>query len=169
MSEGAGNQESLVSGAPISKGIFIRIAFLAQEMCLHPVDKVRFEHVGKHATSVDLANVGMVEGYRWWRSPSVRCSGTVHWQNSRRAYALYEALSTGKIPDEIDPQDLSLSEDVWNRSTDPIFRHAATAFLRDAIAPVEAEIERVVSRVVGLVRWRCNRPGPVALPRLGPH
>lgn len=168
MSEGAGDRKSSGFSAPIAKGVFIRMAFLAQDMCLHPQDKVRFEHVGSHAVSVDFANVQRVEG-RWWHSPSVQCIGTVHWGISRRAYAFYEALSAGKIPDEIDPNDLSLSEDMWNRSTDPVFRHTAPAFLKDAIAPVEAEVERVVSRVVGLARWRCNRPGPVDLPRLGPH
>lgn len=169
MSEPTGNQEDLGSGVHLSKGIFIRIAFLAEEMCLHPQDKLRFERIGTRAVSVDFENIGGAGGYRRWRSSSVQCTGTVYWQISRRAYALYQALSAGNIPDEIDPNDLSLCEDVWNRSMHPVFRHTAPAFVKDAIAPIEAEIERVVSRVVGLVRWRCNRAGPVDLPRLGPH
>lgn len=63
VSEGAENQVSLGQVALFRRVSFFRKAFLAQEMCLHPEDTVRFEHVGKHAVSVDFAYVGKVEGY----------------------------------------------------------------------------------------------------------
>lgn len=169
MPHGAIGQETAEAAPLVPRGVFFRMAFLAQEMCVHPDDKVHFKQVGKHAVSVDITNVGTIDGYKWWTSPSSRCTGTAYWQMPRKAYALYEAISATEVPDTIDPETLSLSEDMWNRSPFPVFRSDVPAFLTTAIAEVEREIKRVVSQVVGLTRWRCNRPGPVELHSLGPH
>ena len=161
-------EDSRGPDAPASRGVFFRKAFLVQEMFLHPDDKLIFDGVGERAASVDLVNMRWDDKQRWWRSPSVRCTGTLRWEMPRRAVSLFKALWLGKVPDEIDPRCLLLNGEQWSASPDPVFRdRCAPAFLNDALAPVEAEIEHVVARVVGLTRWRCNRTGPVDLPPLG--
>ncbi len=163
-------QVSRAAASRLPMFIYFRMSFLAQEMCIHPDDKIRFDGVGTCAVSVDFENASLEEARRWWQTSSVRCTGTVRWKMSRQAFAVYEAVWAGKVPEGIDPKYPLTGVEYQNRSFDRhSFEAYAPAFLNDAIAPIEAEITRMVTRVVGLTRWRCHRTGPMALPRLGSH
>jgi len=162
------NDETTESAASHTLEVFHRKAFLAENMCIHPDDKVRFDGVGERNVSIDFKNLAWDDGTRLWRSPSVCCTATVRCRMPRRCFALYEAVWHGRIPDGIPPADVILHPEPWMRSTDPVFRdRCAPTFLSAALAPIEVELETAVSRVVGLARWRCNRTGPVDLPALG--
>jgi hypothetical protein len=149
--------------------VWFRKTFLVQEMCLRPEETVAFDGIGESAVSVLFTSFPGAERQRWSRSPSLRCVVTVRAALSRRSRVLFAALWEGKHPEGIDAADLLLNGTGYTGPTDPVFREGRVpALLLDAVAPIELELEKNASRVVGLVRWRCNRTGPIELPALSP-
>jgi len=144
--------------------VWFRKSFLARQMVLPPGGALHFDRVGERAGSVGFANIKRdAEQDSHW-SPSVRCTGTVCCSVPRRCSSFYGSLWSGRMPAEAELEHLQIEP---GGSPDPVFCNGhVPAFLTEALAPIEAELEQAVSRVVGLTRWRCNRTGPVGLPAL---
>ena len=163
----AQNVETTVSAPSSPAEVFFRKAYLVQNMCVHPDDTVQFAGVGDRGVCIDFKSIPWDHKQRWWRSPSVCCTATIRCHLPRRSLALYDALWQGRLPDDFTPADIYFParEDTLS---DPVFRHGRVPdFLSTAMDSIEAELESAVARAIGLVRWRCNRTGPVDLPALG--
>jgi hypothetical protein len=169
MAEEATKGDATATTSSGADGLFFRRDYVAPQMCMPPDQQVRFESVGPLAASVEFQPLAS-EARRWWGSPSLRCTVTARSSLPRRALALFKALWCGDMPDGIPAEDLLLHPEPWMRSTgplEPVFRdRCVPPFLHEALRPIESQLEEAAAGVAGLVRWRCNRTGPVDLPRI---
>jgi hypothetical protein len=146
-------------------------------MFLRPDEAITFDHLGpRAAVTVTLRTPNREQ--RLVPGPHAHCTAEMDFVLPRRASTFFEALARGTIPEGCAETDFLPAEhrmfmhrQDWptlDASRLPFLSPSATVpFLSEPLAKVSDELLGSISLVVGLARWRCDRPGPVSLQSAG--
>lgn len=145
-----------------------RRLYAVPNMLVYPGQEIRFDAVGASGATIDLRNLTRDEQPYWSHGPTAHCTCAVERELPKKAKALFESLGAGRIPEGLTADDFFRMQGIRDAMEDPVFTPGRIPeFLEQAMAPVLRELSNAANVVLGLVRWRCNVSGPIAVPALG--
>lgn len=148
--------------------MYFRRVYAVPNMLVHPEEEIRFDAAGALAAAIVVRNIAPDERPRWSFGPTAHCTCTMQRDVPKKSKALFESLGARRIPEGFTPDDFFRVHGARDVMDDPVFAPGrAPEFLEQAMAPIDREFEDAANVVLGLVRWRCNVTGPVAVPALG--
>lgn len=135
-------------------------------MCMAPSEVPHvFANVGSMNATVVVRSFERDERVDWTSGPQLLAQVTLETALIKRTNAFFSALWDSRTPDGMSPNDFV---DHRGAAADPgpnamIMPGRIPALVLESIAPIDTALEDAAAMIAGLLRWRCNIPGPIAL------